>query len=101
ALHYVNEREGAESAALEIQEMGRRASLFQADFTDLQATVRMTQEAIAFLGGLEALVNNAGVTMNRPFEAVTPEQYETLYSVNVRAPFFITQTALPNLIESY
>jgi glucose 1-dehydrogenase/3-oxoacyl-[acyl-carrier protein] reductase len=49
---------------------------------------------------LDGLVNNAGITMNMPFERVTPEQFDTLYNVNVRAPFFLTQTALPALIES-
>jgi NAD(P)-dependent dehydrogenase (short-subunit alcohol dehydrogenase family) len=38
--------------------------------------------------------------MNRPFEKVTPEQFDLLYCVNVRAPFFLTQALLPELEKS-
>ena len=40
------------------------------------------------------LVNNAGITMNMPFEQVTVEQFDTLYNVNIRGMFFLTQVAL-------
>jgi glucose 1-dehydrogenase len=55
---------------------------------------------VAFLGGLDILVNNAGVTMNRPFEKTTVEQFDTLYAVNVRAPYFVSQAAVPELEKS-
>lgn len=45
------------------------------------------------------LVNNAGITMSRPFEKVTPEQFGTLYNVNIRAMFFLTQAVVPTMIE--
>jgi len=48
----------------------------------------MAGEVVAFLGGLDVLVNSAGITMNRPLGKVTVEQFDLLYSVNVRAPFF-------------
>jgi NAD(P)-dependent dehydrogenase (short-subunit alcohol dehydrogenase family) len=54
----------------------------------------------AFLGGLDVLVNNAGITMNRPFGKVTMEQFDQLYHVNVRAPFFLTQALLADLEHS-
>jgi len=41
------------------------------------------------------LVNNAGITANVPFEEVTPEVFDTLFHVNVRAQFFLTQAVLP------
>jgi len=44
-------------------------------------------------------VNNAGITLNAPFGEVTLEQFDTLYQVNIRAQFFLTQAALPALAE--
>jgi len=38
--------------------------------------------------------------MNLPFEKVTPEHFDTLYQVNIRSPFFLTQAVLPALIHS-
>ena len=50
-----------------------------------------------FLGGIDVLVNNAGITLNMAFENVTPEQFDTLFHVNIRAQFFLTQALLPAL----
>lgn len=44
-------------------------------------------------------MNNAGITLNAPFGEVTLEQFDTLYQVNIRAQFFLTQAALPALAE--
>jgi NAD(P)-dependent dehydrogenase (short-subunit alcohol dehydrogenase family) len=46
---------------------------------------------------LDVLINNSGITVNRPFLKVTPEQYDTLYNVNCRAQFFLTQTVVPTM----
>jgi 3-oxoacyl-[acyl-carrier protein] reductase len=100
ALHYPLEPDGAQSAVEEILRIGGTAVALQADFADLERTRALAAEAVEFLGGLDVLVNNAGVTMNMPFERVTEAQFDTLYRINVRGPFFLTQAALPALIES-
>ena len=100
AVHYAHSADGAESAVAEIQQKGRKASAFKADLANVDACRSLAEDAIDFLGGLDTLFCNAGITMNIAFEKVTPEQYDTLYNVNVRSPFFITQTALPTLLKS-
>ncbi len=97
ALHYSHSDAGARSAVDEIRGAGGRAEAFGADFNDVEQARDLAGRAIEFLGGLDVLVNNAGITMNRPFEQVTPAQFDTLYNVNVRAMFFLTQAALPAL----
>lgn len=100
ALHCSQSSTGAESAAQEIRERGGKAAVFRADFTQVAPLQAMARDALAFLGGLDVLVNNAGITMNRPFDQVSVEQFDTLYQVNVRAPFFLTQAVLPELEKS-
>jgi NAD(P)-dependent dehydrogenase (short-subunit alcohol dehydrogenase family) len=100
ALHYARDRAGAVSAVDEILSHGGEARAFEADFRDIAPVRQLAQDATAFLGGLDVLVNNAGITLNIPFEEVTPEQFDTLYHVNVRAQFFLTQALLPSLAES-
>ena len=100
ALHYAHSADGAESAVAEIKGAGGQAAAFKADFTDVNAVKQLANQAVEFLGGLDVLINNAGITMNLPFEEVTTEQFDTLYNVNIRAQFFLTQAALPQLIES-
>jgi NAD(P)-dependent dehydrogenase (short-subunit alcohol dehydrogenase family) len=93
-LHYAHSGTGAESAAAEIRSLGRRSTVVQANFDDLDAVAELARQAIDFLGGIDCLVNNSGVTFNKPFSEVTPEQFDRLYDVNVRAPYFLTQYAV-------
>ena len=91
ALHYSSSAAGAQSAVETILAGGGRAAAFQADLRDVAEARKLAALALDFLGGLDVIVNNAGITMNRPFTEVTPEQFDTLYQVNVRAQFFLTQ----------
>ena len=100
ALHYSRSSKGAEDAVKEIRELGGRAAAFKADFEKIEPLKEIAREALAFLGGLDVLVNNAAITMNKVFEQVTVEQFDILYHVNVRAPFFLTQAVLPELEKS-
>jgi len=98
ALHYAHSAEGAMSAVEEIRRGGGKATAIRADLNHVEEARRLAKEAVEFLGGLDVLVNNAGITMNLPFEKVAPEQFDTLYRVNVRAQFFLTQAALPAML---
>lgn len=98
-LHYAHSEKGAMAAVEEIRRNGGKATAFKADLGSVDAAKSLPRQAIEFLGGLDILVNNAGITLNLPFEDVTPEQFDTLYNVNIRAQFFITQAALPALVK--
>lgn len=97
-LHYAHSKGGAESAVEEIRSLGCRAAVFQANFDDLAAVAELARQAIAFLGGMDCLVNNSGITFNKPFPEVTPEQFDRLYHVNVRAPYFLTQQVVREML---
>jgi hypothetical protein len=99
ALHYSHHDAGARSAAQEIRALGRRAEVFQADFNDVAQAQSLGQQAISFLGGVDCLVNNAGITFNRPFLTVTPEQFDAVYHVNIRAQFFLTQVVAADMLK--
>jgi NAD(P)-dependent dehydrogenase (short-subunit alcohol dehydrogenase family) len=97
-FHYSGSREGALAAVEQARREGAsKATAIQADFREKDAAARLGKETAEFLGGLDVLVNNASITMNRPFEQVTPEQFDTIYNVNIRSMFFLAQTAVPFL----
>lgn len=98
-FHYAHSSDGAMTAVDEAQKEGTRAIAIKADLGKVEEAIELANKAIEFLGGIDVLVNNAGITMTLEFENVTPEQYDTLYNVNVRAQYFITQTALPFMVK--
>jgi NAD(P)-dependent dehydrogenase (short-subunit alcohol dehydrogenase family) len=98
-LHYSHSGAGAHTAVEAIRTDGGRATAIQADFNDLAQVKQLCVQAIDFLGGIDILVNNAGITMNKPFLEVTPEQFDTLYQVNVRGMYFATQAVVAPMVE--
>lgn len=94
-LHYSHSRAGADEAVEAIRAGGSGAEAFGADFDDVDAVQQLGREAVAWLGGIDVLVNNAGITYFCPIAETTPAQFDRLYHVNVRAPYFLVQSVLP------
>ena len=98
-FHYVQSDAGVRAAVDEVTAMGRRSTAFQADFASLDQVTKLADQASEFLGGVNCLVNNAGVTMNRPFLKVTPEQFDKMFHINFRGQYFLTQKIVGDMLE--
>lgn len=72
----------------------------KADLIDPANCAPTIDAAVAQMGKLDALCNIAGVLRIEALEDVTPETWDFIYGVNVRAPFFLSQAAMPHLLES-
>ena len=105
--------QGAQVAFLDIQDQAAAALMAQieeashprphylhCDLTDIDAVRASVAEAVASMGGLDALINNAGNDRRHTIEEVTPELWDHLMAVNLRHQFFVTQAALPALRQS-
>jgi NAD(P)-dependent dehydrogenase (short-subunit alcohol dehydrogenase family) len=99
ALHYAHSEDGCRSAVVEIEKNGGKAKAFKADLGDIDECQDLASGVLEYLGGIDVLINNSGITMNKPFLEVTPEQFNVLYNVNIRGMFFLTQFMVPNMIE--
>jgi len=101
ALHYPLDKfsRGANSAVDLITESGGEAKAFQGDFRTQKGVDEFWKKAFDYLGGIDVLVNNAGITMSRGLENVTEEQYDTVYDVNVKAMHRLTQNVAPHMKE--
>ena len=104
AVHYGTREAEARDAVESIEGRGGNAFPIRTEFgvNGLGAEVEtLFRELDAMLDDepLDILVNNAGILDATPIEAVTPDAFERTFEINVEAPFFVVQGALPRLGE--
>jgi pteridine reductase len=98
AIHYRASATAAEILATELNaQRPGSATLLQADLLDHAALGPLVEDAVAALGHLDLLVNNASSFYPTPVAEATPAQWDELLGSNLRAPFFLAQAALPHL----
>ena len=92
-------RQELEAVAKEIVSLGQRAFVRPQDVTQVEQLPGLMEDVVSNLGGLDILVNNAGT--NKPQEAleVTPEAWDQIMNLNLRAAFFTAQAAGRVMIE--
>jgi NAD(P)-dependent dehydrogenase (short-subunit alcohol dehydrogenase family) len=97
ALHYGQSRAEAESLRDEIEALGRRAWLIQAELTDPQQTIDVVERA-ALNSPLYALVNNASIFDAVNWQSTTLEEWNRNLAVNLTAPFLLSQAFARRLL---
>jgi NAD(P)-dependent dehydrogenase (short-subunit alcohol dehydrogenase family) len=82
--------------------LGRSPNLFGeiADISQVADCERLVHQALEHMGGLDVLVNSAGVGHAAPIEATTEEMWDDILDINLKGLFFTCRTALPALRES-
>lgn len=100
-VNYVNSEEAAEGVAERIRdESGRSAVTVQADVSDPDDARRLVDAAREEFGGLDHVVNNAGIDQHVYTEDLPPEDFDQVMDVNVNGAFNVTKFARPLLFES-
>lgn len=100
AVHYNGSEDGARETATTIVDAGGQASLVRADLSVAGGPESMVRDAVDSLGGLDLLVNSAAVMRRTPIGEVTVEEWDAMFALNLRAPFFAAQAAAPALRAS-
>jgi 3-oxoacyl-[acyl-carrier protein] reductase len=97
-VHYSASPKEAEAVVAEIRKTGARADALQADLSTPDGAHKLAAQVREIVGGrLDILVANAGVAKSASIEDTTVEDFDRLFAVNVRAPFFLIQQLLPIL----
>ena len=97
AVHYNGSAEGAQETARLIHDAGGVATLAQADLTRVVECERLIDRTVEEGGELFALVNSAAIMVRTPVGEATSGEWDAMFALNVRAPFFLAQRAAPAL----
>jgi pteridine reductase len=101
ALHYHASAADMRVLAAELESIRPGSVLpLQADLATFDRLPELVAQAVGRFGRLDGLVNNASAFFPTPIGAATPAQWDTLFAVNARAPFFLAQAAAPHLAAS-
>jgi pteridine reductase len=100
AVHYHKSADEARVTLDAVRELGVSAELFQADLGDAEAARRLPAQVAARFKRLDVLVNSAGIMTRATVEETTPEMWDGIMALNLRALFFTVQGALPWLRDA-
>jgi len=102
-ITYQSKVNDAQNVVQEIQALGSKAFAIQLDLSSTTGFDQFTTDVGALLSStfegkkLDALVNNAGVGINLPFESTTEEALDAMTNIHFKGPFMLTQKLLPLL----
>jgi 3-oxoacyl-[acyl-carrier protein] reductase len=97
AFTYAKDADAAASVVKAIEQAGGKAIAIQADAADAKAVKAAVEKAVATLGRLDVLVNNAGTAIPKKFEDATIEELDRVIDINLRGTFVATQAALKHM----
>ncbi|MEV4312469.1 SDR family oxidoreductase [Actinocrispum sp. NPDC049592] len=89
----------ADSAKQSADEVGA-AGVANCDVTDEGQVQTAIQQAVDLLGGLDVLVNNAGIEVSSPLLQQSTESFDRIFAVNVRGTFVAMKAAIPHLVAA-
>ncbi|PPJ48985.1 KR domain-containing protein [Rhizobium sp. KAs_5_22] len=104
-LTYNNNRQRADEVIQTIEATGGKALALRLDVTDsasfpaFRDKVREALQSVWDRPDFDFLVNNAGYGLYNMIETVTEEQFDGLFQVHLKGPFFLTQTLLPLMAD--
>lgn len=84
----------------EIEIIGTKVHVIVTDISATDTPKELIEEAIQTFSELDVLVNNAGYAISKPLEETTVDEWDQLFAVNARAPFFMCKESIPYLQKS-
>ena len=94
----VDTEERVHACVNQVQQEGVRDVLVGGDVSDEGDVVRMVGEAVEGLGGLDVLVNNAGIQISRPSHELSSAEFDKVIAVNLRGAFLCAREAIRHFL---
>jgi NAD(P)-dependent dehydrogenase (short-subunit alcohol dehydrogenase family) len=97
AVNYRGSKEQAEAVVAEIERSGGKAIAYGADVSDFAAVQDMVSKIVADFGGLNIVVNNAGVALRNRFVETTPDDWQKQINICLYGAIHVSKAAAPHL----
>jgi len=97
-VNYLDDRSAADKVVQEVRGVGRRTVLVQADVAQPASAQAMVGQVVGELGGIDVLVNNAGVYPRVPLLEMRESDWDLVLDVNLKGGFFCAQAAARAMI---
>jgi 3-oxoacyl-(acyl-carrier-protein) reductase len=98
-LNYVSNADAAESCKAEIEALGVKAVIVQADVSVAAEAEALIDTAVEQFGKVDILVNNAGINRDRTISRLSVEEWDEVISTNLSGMFYCTRAAVPGMRE--
>jgi 3-oxoacyl-[acyl-carrier protein] reductase len=99
AVHYHHSADGARRTLERIRSAGAEVESFAADVADGEQAEGLVARVIDRFGRVDALVNNAGLTLVKPFLETEPAEWDAVIATDLTAAFHTCRAALPSMVD--
>jgi glucose 1-dehydrogenase len=107
AINYLSKPEDAtetkgqvEACAAKVQQMGVRDVIVKGDVSKEEDVVAMFEDTVDKLGGLDVLINNAGIQISRPSHELSAADFDKVIGVNLRGAFLCAREAIKHFLDA-
>ena len=101
AFTYLTSADDARHTQREIEQSGVQTFALQCDLREEQSIQQAVSQVLSRFQTIDILINNAGVFQTAKLEEITAEQWDQVFSVNVRAPFLVSKHCIPALRNAH
>ncbi|MFN2746757.1 MULTISPECIES: SDR family oxidoreductase [Bacillus] len=97
AVNYSSSRQKAEEVVNEIQQAGGEAAAIQADLSTVAGVESLFAKTKEAFGKIDILINNAGMSIYKPIQDVTEEDFDQQFNLNVKGTYFACKQAMKDM----
>ena len=98
-VNYIGDKAGAEETLAKVAENGGRGEIYQFDVRDGQAAEKAVTDIAERLGGIEVLVNNAGIIADGLFMMMSPDSWQSVIDTSLKGFYNMTRPTIEKMVR--
>ncbi len=99
AACYHSDDSGANELKNELEKLGVNHRIYKADVSDYARMKEIFEDAIGYFGGINVLVNNAGIAQQKLFTDISEEEFDRICAVNFKSVYICCKFAVPDMVS--